>query len=67
MLCKFYLWRKPGDKDYQSPKIQLVSKDIFKEVKVRKIIEVITVKKAILVQYLDSNEDIQVEAVYLDG
>jgi hypothetical protein len=45
----------------------LVSKDIFKEVKVRKIIEVITVKKAILVQYLDSNEDIQVEAVYLDG
>jgi hypothetical protein len=29
MILKTYLWRKPGDKDYVAPKIQLINKDLF--------------------------------------
>ena len=67
MICKFYLWRKPGDSDYESPKIMLLKKDLFEQVKVSKIVEAVIVGKAILVQYFDSNEDVQLVAAYMDG
>lgn len=67
MICKFYLWRKPGDEDYETPKIQLVKKDIFEEIKVSKVIEAVTIGEAIIVQYFDGNEDVQLVAVFKDG
>ena len=67
MICTFYLWRKPGDSDYESPKMQLLKKDLFEQAKVSKIVEAVRVGKAILVQYIDSNEDVQLVAAYMDG
>jgi hypothetical protein len=29
MILKTYLWRKPGDPDYEAPKIQLINKDLL--------------------------------------
>ena len=29
MILKTYLWRKPGDKDYKTPRIQILNKEIF--------------------------------------
>ncbi len=49
MICKFYLWRKPDDQDYVTPKIQLVKRNLFKELKVGQIIEVVTIKEVILI------------------
>ena len=59
MICKFYLWRKPGDSDYESPKIMLVKKDLFEQINVSKIIEAVTIGNSILVQFLDINENVQ--------
>ncbi len=67
MICKFYLWRKPGDPDYEPPKIQLVKKDLFERVNVSKIIEAITIGIMILVQHIDGNEDVKLVGVNLDG
>jgi hypothetical protein len=59
MICKFYLWRKPGDSDYESPKIMLVKKDLFEQINVSKIIEAVTIGNSILVQFLDIYENVQ--------
>jgi hypothetical protein len=29
MILKTYLWRKPGDPDYDAPKIKFITKDLF--------------------------------------
>jgi hypothetical protein len=29
MILKTYLWRKPGDEDYETPKIQIINKDLL--------------------------------------
>ena len=58
MILKTYLWRKPGDKDYKPPKIQLINKDLFSFYTVlpTRIIETVSLKdKTILVQYCDTD------------
>jgi hypothetical protein len=67
MLLKTYLWRKPGDEDYEAPKIQLISKDILlsKKVLPNRIIEAVSLKdKTILVQYRDTDNQVQLLVVY---
>jgi hypothetical protein len=46
MLLKIFLWRKPGDGDYLSPKINIINKDLFTKVmaKPKRIIEAISLK-----------------------
>jgi hypothetical protein len=62
MILKTYLWSKPEDEDYVAPKIQIVNKDLlsFYTVKPNRIIEVVSLKdKAILVQYHDTKDQVQ--------
>ncbi len=61
------MWRKPTDPDYKPPKIKLVKKDLLEQVKVKKVVEVVSIGNVVLVQYFDANQDVQLVAVYLDG
>jgi hypothetical protein len=67
MILKTYLWRKPGDKDYVAPKIQLINKDLFSPntVKPNGIIEVVSLKeKTILVHYRHTEDEVKLQVVY---
>jgi hypothetical protein len=46
MILMTYLWRKPEDKDYIAPKIQLINKDLFSsnKIELKSIIEAISLK-----------------------
>jgi hypothetical protein len=67
MILKTYMWRKPEDEDFTAPKIQLITKDLFLSYAVQpnRIIEAVSLKdKTILVQYRDTDNQVQLLVVY---
>jgi hypothetical protein len=62
MILKTYLWRKPEDRDYLAPKLQIINKDLLSsnKMKLKKLIEAVSLKdKKVLVQFLDTDNIVQ--------